>query len=113
MKDDCLERKLAKLPKLLTGVELARRLGIDYQRVLRIVRETGYPMTDGRRYSQHRRRKFRPEDADWTLSNVALARQFNVSRERVRLIRKQLDKPFVEARGRPRKHGLTRRIKTT
>ena len=59
--------------------------------------------TDGRRFAQLKTRKFNPKKADWTQSNIALARRWKVTRQRVQQIRKQLGHPKVESRGRPRK----------
>ena len=82
------------------------RLPLCYQRALRaILAETlGYPIPDGRRFAQLKTRKFNPGKADWTQSNIALARKWKVTRQRVLAIRKQLGHPKVESRGRKAKH---------
>lgn len=103
------ERQIRRLPRRLTGVELSRRLGLDYQAALRLVRKTNYPMTDGRKYSQATERKFIPEEADWSKSNVELAKIWGVTRERVRAVRKTLKIPLVESRGRKPKNAVDKR----
>lgn len=97
--------RIRRLPRGLTFTEGARRLGISYQKGRRLMQRAGYPAVDGRKYSQHAHRKFVPEDADWSKSNIALAREWGVTRERVRSLRAIHRKPFVESRGRPAGNG--------
>jgi hypothetical protein len=47
-------------------------------------------------------RKVNPDKIDWRKSNIQIARELLVSRERIRFVRKRAGKPKVEARGRPR-----------
>ena len=103
MKNRRWEIEIRKLLSGLTIKEVACRLRVPYQTARRIIREYKYRTVDGRCYGQNDRRKFHPREADWKLSNIALARQFKVSRERVRAVRWQLGKPRVESRGRPSK----------
>lgn len=86
------------LPHGLSFGEVARRLGIPYQQVRIAIHEHGYKATDGRRFSS--RRIIPVEKIDWTQSNADISRKFDVSRERIRVLRKRLGKPFVESRGR-------------
>lgn len=98
--------KKLRLPKGLSYGEAARRLGLDYQACRKLLLEQGYRATDGRTYAQNGKRRFPAEDADWTRSNVWLARRYGVSRNLVRMWRDRLGKPKVESRGRPRKKVL-------
>jgi hypothetical protein len=92
-------RKIRTLPENLTFNEAAKRIGLNYQSARRHLIAFGYPHSDGRKYSQSGKRRFDPDLADWSQSNIEIASQFGVTRERVRLVRKQLNKPFVESRG--------------
>lgn len=94
------KRMLRALPKGLTFTEAAQRLGTDYQQTRLAIQRHNYSATDGRRYSQNRIRRLAPEQVDWKMSNIDIAREFGVSRERVRVLRDRLGKPFVESRGR-------------
>lgn len=93
------------LPRGLTFSEVANRIGKPYQQTRNAIIKFGYRVTDGRKFSQNPKRKLRVEEADWTKSNMELANQFKVSRERVRFLRAQLGKPFVESRGRKSRIG--------
>lgn len=101
-------RALASLPAKLTIAEVSHRLGLSYQVARSAIRKHGYDFEDGRAYGQKCRRKFNPERADWTRSNIAIAWENGISRERVRVIRGKLGKPFVESRGQPRKYAQRR-----
>lgn len=95
---------IACLPPGLTFSEAAARLGTDYQATRNAIKRYGYKAADGRKFSQNGRRKLVPENVNWKLSNIEIARRLKISRERVRFMRAQLNKPFVESRGRkPRK----------
>lgn len=100
MTDKEWNRLLRSLPRGLSYLEAADRLGLHYQQVRNAIKRLGYRAIDGRRFSQNHRRKIRAEDVDWSMSNIAIARLFGVSKERVRAIRDRLGKPFVESRGR-------------
>lgn len=93
-------RRIGKMPRGLTYHELASRWGLSYQAARRMALRHRYPASDGRKFAQVRARKIDPSEIDWSLSNVAIARQLLVSRERVRLVRKEVGAPFVESRGR-------------
>ena len=93
---------LSSLPHGLTIGEAAKRLNTPYLSTRAAIRMFGYPVIDGRKYGQRSNRKLKLDKVDWTKSNVAIARKFKVSRELVRLRRKQLGHPHVESRGRPR-----------
>lgn len=95
---DHYRQLLKSLPSGLTQKEVATRLGLPYQTARQLIARARYRSEDGRRFRPGR--KFVPENADWTASNADLAREFGVSRERVRQFRKALGKPFVESRGR-------------
>jgi len=83
------KRIIAELPPNLTLAELCQRLDKKYQTVRRAMRVYGYACFDGRRFAMIKYRKLKPEAVDWSLPNCEIARQFNVSRERVRQVRKQ------------------------
>lgn len=44
------------------------------------------------------------QKADWKMPNIDIARKFGITKERVRVFRKQLGKPKVESRGRKKLH---------
>ena len=94
------KRLLSQLPKRLTAKEVSQRLGIDYSKTLRLIKTHRYQATDGRSCAHSARRKIRPEEIDWKMSNAEIARLFSVSRERVRVLRNDHKQPFVESRGR-------------
>lgn len=94
------ERAFASLPRGLTPTEISRRLGVDYHAALRLISRRRYRASDGRKFSQNHKRRLLPEQVDWTRSNADIAREFAVSRERVRVMRNRLRKKFVESRGR-------------
>ena len=97
-----LRAKIKKLPKGLSYVEAARRLGHEYSSARVALKEMKYPATDGRGQSKTRRQAVLKQfaGADWRMSNIGLALQFGVSREWVRQVREMVGAPFVEARGR-------------
>lgn len=80
--------------------EMSRRLGVSYQIARRIAIAYKYPVADARKFGQSARRKIVPEEIDWTMSNIAIARKFNISRQRVKVVRDKLGIPMIEARGR-------------
>ena len=87
------------LPPGLTLTEIARRIGEPYSTIRSAVIRANYAYADGRRYGQQPNRRFVPEDADWSLSNVELSRAYGVSRERIRFLRTALGHPKVGKRG--------------
>lgn len=93
------------LPPGLTFSEAAKRLGKDYQAVRYAIIRHGYPAADGRRFSQNASRALDPAKVDWSLSNIEIARRLGISKQRVSKVRKQLNLPLVESRGR--KKGTT------
>lgn len=97
-KSEYYREAVRSLPPGLTQKEAACRLGLPYQTARQLIERHRYRAEDGRKFRSGK--KFLPDQADWTASNADLARQFGVSRERVRQWRKHLGKPFVESRGR-------------
>lgn len=95
-----LETLIEALPPGLTFQEAALRLGVDYQACRRAIQKYGYRASDGRRYCQNSTRKLVPEKIDWRKSNIQIARELLISRERVRVVRSKIGKPLVESRGR-------------
>ena len=104
-----LRAQFKTLPPRLTGRELQRRLGINYQSALHYSRKFRYRRSDGRTFAQRDKRQLDPALVDWAQSNIAIARSNGVSRERVRALRKQLKIKPVESRGRKPK-GLSREL---
>ena len=99
---------IASLPDGLSAVRAAHQLRQPYQRTRKAGRKFGYKFSDGRRFrwgenvAPPNRYVLDPRKVDWSLSNVEIARRLLISRERVRVVRKRLGMPFVEARGRNR-----------
>lgn len=91
---------LRSLPEKLSYAEAARRLKLPYQSVRLAIIRHQYLAMDGRRFGKNGKRRIPVEEIDWTHGNADIARGFGVSRERIRVIRKQLGIPFVESRGR-------------
>jgi len=94
------KQKLRDLPAGLTYSEVASRIGVGYFTARSAMLKHHYDAPDGRWFSKRGSRKVKPDKVDWTMPNIAIAKAFKVSRERIRMIRKQLGKPFVESRGR-------------
>ena len=94
---------IADLPTGLSYTIAAQELSLPYQKARPLLKKHGYSAKDGRTHCQDHNRKFFPEKADWTKSNLWNAEKQGVSRELVRRTRKRLGYAFVEARGRPRK----------
>jgi len=97
------KQKLRDLPAGLTYSEVASRIGVGYFTARSAMLKHHYDAPDGRWFSKRGSRKVKPDKVDWTMPNIAIAKAFKVSRERIRMIRKQLGKPFVESRGRKKK----------
>jgi len=98
-----LAHLVKSLPFGLSYREAAARIGLPYQRVRLAMIRDKYPVADGRGFSQNGRRKLNPALLDWSKSNIALARQWKCSRERVRTLRQKLGLPKIESRGRRKK----------
>ena len=91
------ERIISSLPPGLTQWEAAKRLNRSPDTVRGWLLRLNYPYTDGRTCiwdedRPHRQRKLPFKSVDWSLPNVVIARQFKVSRERVRQVRERLGK---------------------
>ncbi len=93
------KKLIRTIPRRSTYEEAAALLGQSYHM-------TRYWMI---RFGKKARRKnngLRPETrrlckkADWSKSNIVIAAEFGVTRERIRQIRERIGKPKVEARGR-------------
>lgn len=83
------------------GLTLDQAAGV-FRRSKNLVRRK--LVSQGYRIATERKQKL-PEwvgRANWALPNVVLAKQFDLSRERVRQFRNLLNMPKVEARGRKR-----------
>ncbi len=89
---------LNSLSPNLSFSEAADRLKKPYQSVRSAMKKHGYASSDGRKSN------INIGEINWKDSNVKISRQFNVSRERIRVLRKKLQMPFVEARGRKKTH---------
>ena len=98
------KQKLRDLPAGLTYSEVASRIGVGYFTARSAMLKHHYDAPDGRWFSKRGSRKVKPDKVDWSMPNIAIAKVFRVSRERIRMIRKQLGKPFVESRGRKLKY---------
>ena len=81
----------SKLPSGLTYTKLARRFRVPYLTALRAAHKFGYAAADGRHSGQMHRRLFDPETVDWNKSNIQIARELLVSRERVRQVRNKIE----------------------
>jgi hypothetical protein len=93
---------IKSLPPGLTFSQAAKRLRRDYQCTRQAIFNYGYRAVDGRHFTNMKTRKVNPDKIDWRKSNIQIARELLVSRERIRFVRKRDGKPKVEARGRPR-----------
>ena len=96
---------IKQLPPHLTQYEAARRVGKPEQAVRYWLLKCDYPFVDGRTlpWPEQRRkvgRKLNPEDVvkHKNKSNTAIAKMFNVSRERVRQVREALGIKKVNGR---------------
>ena len=102
MINDTLAERVSMLPAGLTLGAAAQRLGISRYQARKTLQAAGYRPVDGRSLIKCVAKKFLVEQADWSKSNVALARAAGVSRERVRQVRERLGIQMVESRGRPK-----------
>lgn len=92
-----------RLPAGLSQSAAARYLDVKPTTLRYWLLQLGYRFRDGRALSwtETRRRKrmtLFAKDVDWSQPNIAIARQHNVSRERVRQVRKQLNLKKVNGR---------------
>ena len=90
MKRD-FSKLLVRLPSGLTFTQVSRRLRVNYLQAFRAAHKFGYAATDGRHLAQRHRRLFDPEKVDWKKSNIQIARELLVSRERVRQVRNKVE----------------------
>jgi hypothetical protein len=104
---NCLEKYIRQLPPGLTFGEVSSRLGVPYAVARRAIHKFKYQVIDGRKFSQKAIRKIDPSLVDWGDANITIARKLLCSRERVRVIRKKLNLPKVESRGRRKKNQNT------
>ena len=95
------QQRISKLPPSLTIGKAARRLRQSYQSTRLHLLRCGYEVVDGRKHGKSSRLDLKK--IDWNLSNIAIARSFLVSKQRVSFLRKQLGINPVESRGRPKK----------
>jgi hypothetical protein len=100
---------IRSLPPGLTFKQVAKRLKAPYSVARYGIHRYGYPARDGRSECQLRKRKVVPEKIDWTMSNVEIARKLLVSRERIRVVRRNLGAIFVE--GSERKNFRNGKVK--
>lgn len=91
---------IKSLPLGLTFSQAAKRLRRDYQCTRQALFKYRYRALDGRHTAQLKTRKVNPDKIDWRKSNIQIARELLVSRERIRFVRKHAGKAKVEARGR-------------
>jgi hypothetical protein len=93
---------LKRLHPGMTISEVAKHLGSPYQITRRLVLRHGYHRLDGRRFAQQFRRLLDPNSADWKKSNLQLARQFLVSKQRVSIVRKQFINSKIPINQKPK-----------
>ena len=91
------------LPENLTVKAAAKYLDLPYFTVRYWLLQLGYKFRDGRNccWSQARRAKFTKlvaSKVDWDLTNVAIAKRFGVSRQRVHQVRSRLKFPKIGGR---------------
>jgi hypothetical protein len=92
-----------RLPNGMSQVAAARYLGMKETTVRYWLLKLGYRFADGRKFCWPSKRrlaltKFVSNKANWTRTNADLAREFGVSRERVRQVRAQLKIKKVKGR---------------
>lgn len=91
----------------LTYSEVAAHLGVSFAKARRLISKHGYQAVDGRAFSQRDRRKFKPEDADWSRPPIEIARKWGISKQRVSRVAKDLGIEIVDSRGRKSAVGKT------
>lgn len=84
------------IPAGLTAEKAARIFRRSVTLTRRRLKENGYAIKEAKKHEI----PAWTAEANWTLPNVDIASKFNLTRERVRQVRKRLGYPFVEARGR-------------
>lgn len=84
------------IPDGLSLKEISHRIGCSYRTVHIWANAFGYKPANGKTWTAQRRRQFQRIDwnlIDWSKSNVRLAREHGVSREIVRVRRKEYAQP--------------------
>lgn len=95
--------KLQALPEGLTGVQFAEAIGKTRQSANYWIQKTGYKIRDGRQDNAPNIQKILPETwekVDWGLKDSTIGRHLNVSRERVRQKRLELNKPKTPSKSK-------------
>jgi len=84
---------IATAPPGLSLAALARHLNQEYLQTRYWAKLFGYSWTDGRSLPHpgkyDHRRKLNPALADWSRTNLELAKQFNISRQRIWELRRK------------------------
>ena len=80
-----------RIPPGLTFAQVAKRLRTPYANTLRQIHLHGYPAVDGRTHSQDFRRVLDPDKVDWRKSDLTIARELLISRQRVHKVRQGLE----------------------
>ncbi len=96
MNQEMWSKMIKTIPAGLTAEKAARIFRRSVTLTRRRLKENGYIVKEVKKYEV-------PawiEEANWRLPNVEIARQHNVSRERVRQVRKKLGYAPVKCRGR-------------
>lgn len=93
---DTWKATIRSLPPGLSLTQAAQHLDKPFGSVRHWIMRLGYKFTDGRSlcWPESRKRKCRtldPAQVDWSQTNIAIAKQFGVSRERVRQIRQAMN----------------------
>jgi hypothetical protein len=105
MKRNCWKELIESLPTGLTQPQAANRLRRAVGAVRYWIKQLGYKHADGRCIAwtearKQARRKVSHSLIDWKQTNVAIAKQHGLSRERVRQIRSALKLAKVNGRKR-------------
>ncbi|MCL5945237.1 MAG: hypothetical protein M1472_00085 [Planctomycetes bacterium] len=87
-----LAPKFARLPPGLNVKQIARRLNITCDQAGRFSHKLGYKFQPLKRHGPIKVSPKRWQQVDWKLWDAEIARQLNISRERVRQVRHQLGK---------------------
>jgi hypothetical protein len=95
-------RQRAKIAVAVRGgqtlADVAKQFGVTRHAILQACRENGYYISQHARPGERVRHRLSPEEwraVDWTLYDAEIARRYDVSRERVRQVRKELEQPPV------------------
>lgn len=78
---------IAKLPPGLSFGQAARKLRAPYTVVRYAIHRYGYPAVDGRSFGQRVRRILDPDKTDWRKSDLQIARELLISKQRVNRVR--------------------------